>query len=86
MDYVLNLPSVWASSGYVEKRKLQLRVFPEGFFYNKKTDQPRTTKMNSVFTLIACLKGNTEEKETGTSETIFRNSGWVAPTGIESIL
>jgi len=79
LEYVLNLPSVWASSRYIEKRKLQLRVFPEGFFYNKKNDQPRTTKMNRVFALIARLKGNVEEKETGTSEIVFRNSGWVAP-------
>ena len=35
--------------------------------------------MNSVFVLVARLKGNTEEKETGTSEIIFRNSGWVVP-------
>ncbi len=62
-----------------------MRVFPEGFFYNKKNDQPRTTKMNSVFVLIARLKGNTEENKTGTSDVVFRNSGWVASTGIEPV-
>ncbi len=36
--------------------------------------------MNPVFSLIARLKGNTEEKETGTSEIIFKNSGLVVPT------
>ena len=86
LEYVLELSSVWAYSGYIEKRKLQLRVFPEGFFYNKKNDQPRTTKMNSVFVIIAHLKGNVEEKETGTSEIVFRNSGWVVPTRIEFAL
>jgi site-specific DNA recombinase len=85
LQYVMELPSMWASSDYVGKRKLQFRVFPEGFFYNKKNDQPRTTKMNSVFALIARLKGNTEENETGTSEIKFRNSGWVVPTGIEPV-
>jgi hypothetical protein len=35
--------------------------------------------MNSVFALIACPKGNLEEKETGTSEVIFKDSGLVAP-------
>jgi len=59
-----------------------MRVFPEGFFYNKKNDQPRTPKMIRVFAVIARLKGNVEEKETGTSEIILRNSGWVASTGI----
>lgn len=66
LEYVLNLPSVWASSNYIEKRKLQKRVFPQGFFCNKKNDQPRTTKMNRVFVVIARLKGNVEENETGT--------------------
>ncbi len=85
LEYVLELPSVWASSDYVRKRRLQFRVFPEGFYYNKKNDQPRTTKMNSVFTLIARLKGNAEEKETGISKITLKNSGWVAPTGIEPV-
>lgn len=85
LEYVLELPSVWASSNYVEKRKLQMRVFPDGFFYNKKNDQPRTTKMNSIFQLIASIKGNSEQNKTGTSEVIFRNSGWVARTGIEPV-
>lgn len=84
LDYVLELPSVWASSDYREKRKLQMRVFPEGFFYNKKNDQTRTTKMNSLFYCIARLKGNTEEKKAGTSEVILKNSGWVVPTGLVS--
>ena len=41
--------------------------------------------MNSVFSLIARLKRNTGEKETGTSEVILKNSGWVVPTGIEPV-
>lgn len=61
-----------------------MRVFPEGFFYNKKNDQTRTTKMNSLFYCIARLKGNTEEKKAGTSEVILKNYGWVAPQKLES--
>ncbi|MFT3949057.1 MAG: hypothetical protein QM763_18985 [Agriterribacter sp.] len=79
LEYVLELPSVWASSDYASKRKLQNIIFPEGFYYNKKNDQPRTTKMNSVFYCIARLKGNTGGKETGTSEVILRNSRVVVP-------
>ncbi len=83
LEYLLELPSVWASSGYAEKRKLQSLVFPEGFLYNKKTDQTRTTKLNSLFFCIARLKGNTEENKTGTSEVKLKNSGWVASPRIE---
>jgi len=79
----MDLKSLWVSSNYVEKRRIQSRVFPEGFYYYRKNDQPRTTKMNSVFALIARLRGNAEEKETGTSKVILRNSGWVVPARIE---
>jgi site-specific DNA recombinase len=83
VQYYRELPSTWTSSDYKEKRKMQSRIFPEGFYYNKKIGRPRTTKMNSVFTLIAHLKGNTEENKNGTSEVIFKNSGLVVSTGIE---
>jgi hypothetical protein len=40
--------------------------------------------MNSVFSLIARLKGNTGEQKTGTSELILKNSGWVELSRIKS--
>ncbi len=83
LEYLLELPSVWASSGYAEKRKLQSLIFPEGFLYNKKIDQTRTTKLNSIFHLIASIKGNSEQEKTGTSEVKLKNSGWVASPRIE---
>ena len=73
------------SRDYRDKQKLQFSIFPEGIYYSKKIDQPRTLKINSVFTLNARLKGLVEEKETGTSEVIFKNSGLVALKRIESI-
>lgn len=85
LEYLLELPSAWASSDYSGKRKLQNIIFPEGFYYNKKNDQPRATKMNSVFSCIARLKGNAEQKETGISEMILKNSGLVARTRIELV-
>ncbi len=36
LEYVTELPSLWASSNYIEKRKIQFRVFPDGFYYNRK--------------------------------------------------
>ena len=86
LQYVMELPSLWASSDYKEKRKLQFRVFPEGFYYNKKKGENRTTKMNSVFALIASIKGNSEQNKTGTPEVKFRNSGLVARTRIELVI
>ncbi|GAA4727414.1 recombinase family protein [Flavisolibacter ginsenosidimutans] len=84
-EYLMELPSVWTSSDYKGKQTLQFSIFPEGIHYSKKIDQPRTVKMNSIFTLTARQKGLVEERGTGTSELIFRNSGLVASTGIEPV-
>ncbi|SEV95141.1 hypothetical protein SAMN05428988_0733 [Chitinophaga sp. YR573] len=45
--------SMWASSNYAEKQRLQSRIFPEGIYYNKKTHEPRTLKMNKMFAFVA---------------------------------
>lgn len=86
VQYLVELLSLSASSGYKEKQELQRIIFPEGIFYSKKKGETRTTKINSAFTLIARQKGVLEEKETGTSEIIFKNSGLVAPIGIEQFI
>ncbi|MDQ3844949.1 MAG: hypothetical protein M3342_13175 [Bacteroidota bacterium] len=83
VEYLLELPAVWASSDYKEKQKLQFAIFPEGIYYCKQKHQPRTTKMNALFSWNAAQKGITEEKETGTSEVLFKNSGLVASPRIE---
>ncbi len=56
------LPSVWASSSFREKQKLQRLLFREGIYYNKQKDETRTTKINSVFSLIASLNGVSGQK------------------------
>lgn len=84
IEFTRNLAPTWDSSDFKEKLKIQKMIFPGGFYYDKKKGKPRTTKMNPVFSLIARLKGNTEENKTGTSEVIFKNSGLVVPTGRES--
>ncbi len=82
LDFLVELPSLWASSDYKRKQELQQTIFPEGIYFSKKKGETRTTKINSLFALIARQKGVLEEKETGISEVIFKNSGLVAPTGI----
>jgi hypothetical protein len=72
LDFLVELPSLCASSGYKEKQELQKKIiFPEGIFYSKKKGETRTTKINSVFALIARQKRVLEEKETRTFEVIF---------------
>jgi site-specific DNA recombinase len=43
------LKPLWDSGGYAQKQKLQNLVFPEGLLYNRKNDECRTPRINSVF-------------------------------------
>lgn len=74
-EFLSNKNHGWTSRDYQRKQELQRTIFPEGIYYSKKKGQTRTTKINSVFALIARQKGVLEEKETGISEVIFKNSG-----------
>jgi hypothetical protein len=48
-----NLCSLWLSSKFVEKQKLQYLIFPSGIMYNKKNNTVRTNEVNSIFAAIA---------------------------------
>ncbi|SHN35753.1 hypothetical protein SAMN05216311_11012 [Chitinophaga sp. CF418] len=72
---------LWASSDYREKQKLQLMIFPERIYYNKEKDQPRTTKINSLFSLVADLTGISDKKEPRPFEIILKKSGLVNRIG-----
>jgi site-specific DNA recombinase len=65
IELATELLSLWASSDYTSKQKLQNLIFPEGICYNKKKDESRTTKINSVFSSIACLRQLSGQKITG---------------------
>jgi DNA invertase Pin-like site-specific DNA recombinase len=79
------LPSVWAASDYSYKQKLQHLIFPEGIYYNKKNDESRTTKINSVFLSIARLQGLSGQKNNGFQSDFSLKSVSVVPTGIEPV-
>ena len=55
MDYIANLPSSWTLMSYRDKQLLQFLLFPDGIRYNKKNNECRTTRINSVFSYIAHL-------------------------------
>lgn len=56
------LGNLWEESDYNMKQKLQNLVFPEGVLYNKKNGQCRTTRVNFIFEIIACISGLPEKK------------------------
>lgn len=93
LDYFINrsveisteLPSLWASSDYSNKQKLQNLIFPEGIYYNKKKDESRTTKVNSVFLQIARLKQVSGQNGKGLQAENPLKFLWVVLAGIESV-
>ena len=61
----MKFPSLWASSSFNDKQKLQRLIFSEGIYYNKQKEQTRTTKINSIFLLNASLEGVAGQKNNG---------------------
>jgi site-specific DNA recombinase len=77
------LTTVWRLLPYKDKQAFQNLIFPEGIRYDKKNEQCRTTKINSVFRYIAQLVKDLGEIKTGESKIIFDFPHWVGPLGIE---
>lgn len=73
---------IWASSDYVQKRKLQNLIFPDGIFYNKGKDRILTGRINSFFQLIYSL--STESRSNKKGGTInFDNSSFLVIVRID---
>ena len=77
------LATAWASSDYNDKQTLQFLVFPEGIAYDRKKDQCRTLRVNSVFSYIEGQQRILEGKRKGNYNEILQFPGSVARTGIE---
>lgn len=45
VTYPMKLAPLWSSAKYSDKQRLQFLVFPEGIFYNRKTDGCRPKKL-----------------------------------------
>lgn len=68
IGFASKLPFKWLSADYFTKQQIQFLVFPEGISYNKKTDECRTTRINSVFSYIAHLQQGLSQKKSGIPE------------------
>lgn len=77
------LNTVWDSSDYFQKQKLQNLVFPEGITYNRKNDECRTIRTNSAFLSTAKLSRPLENCQNENSDIDSEFSCLVAPPGIE---
>ncbi len=77
------LATVWDSGGFRDKEKLQKLLFPEGIVFDRKIGAFRTTKVNSIFQLIASLQSIPEHEKRGQTDALHRLSPLADWTGLE---
>ena len=78
-----NLSSLWENGDYEMKQKLQFMLFPEGIYYNKKNDESRTGRVNSVFELLCSLSGDLAGQKKGEISMIKNLPDSVPGVGVE---
>lgn len=85
IQYALKLPSLWSLAEYREKQRLQFMVFPEGIFYNRKTDECRTGKVTGVFAYMAELERGLRESKSRNVDDLSNVAALVVLTRIELV-
>ena len=81
--YAGKLNALWDDGNYIQKQQLQFLVFPEGMYYNRKKDECRTERVNSVFLSIAQLASITGGEKNGNTGGSSNVAAWVASPRIE---
>jgi site-specific DNA recombinase len=82
-ELACQLTDLWNGSDYLGKQKLQYLIFPEGIFYNKKKDECRTEKVNSVFRFISGISREYTKNKDGLNGYYPDKSVLVAGAGLE---
>ncbi|WP_394332975.1 recombinase family protein [Pedobacter insulae] len=68
IDFALNMQSRWLTADYYTKQRLQFLIFPEGIGYDKKNDECRTPRINSLFAYVANLQQVLTKNKSGIPE------------------
>ena len=86
LKYSLKLPELWGSGNLEVKRSIQKMVFPDGILYDFKNDDYRTTRINSIFSVIPSLSVKNRHKKNGNKTDFSDYSRLVPGAGIEPAL
>jgi site-specific DNA recombinase len=78
-----NLSTVWDLSDYKGKHELQFLMFPEGIYYNRKTEGCRTSIVNPVIAHMSSLASVSNAHEKRDNQNILIVPCSVARSGIE---
>ncbi len=81
INYSSKLNSLWTSAGYHQNQQIQFIVFVDGIRYNRKKEESRTERLNSVFANISQLarvagkeKSEHKDKNISVSSLLWRIS------------
>ena len=77
------LPNLWDSRTLKAREHLQHLVFPEGIFYDRKSDEVRTSRINTLFVLTKRISDTYEAMKKGHFENFDETSLCVGMTGFE---
>ena len=78
-----SLQDIWVNGDLKQKQKIQHLVFPNGLGYDKPNDRVRTTKVNTIFSVIPSLSKKIEGIKKGESIPVNQFSDLVSPEGFE---
>lgn len=85
LGYTANLHELWDSEGYKERQRLQYLLFPKGIYYNKRTNECRTTELKSPFLWMIQQSQALSGNKVGIPELNLRYSDLVVPKGVEPL-
>jgi site-specific DNA recombinase len=77
---------MWSLGDFAIRQRLQFLIFPEGIFYNKKNDECRTERINSIFELIYSSSIRYVKKKKGQLNDFIQLPLSVVRRGIEPLL
>lgn len=71
VNFATGIAKKWLSADYRIKQRIQNLLFPEGLYYNRESDNYRTTRINMVFAFIADFKLKTQKIERAAASLIL---------------
>jgi site-specific DNA recombinase len=83
INFSTKLNALWDCGDYNQKQQLQFLVFPSGMRYNRKNDESRTERVNTVFLYMAELVDVLGKYKSGNNEGYFNAPAFVVRAGVE---
>lgn len=85
LEIASSIGRAWVFGSFALRRRLQYLVFPDGIYFDAKTEGYRTERVNFIFALIRSCSVALEATKNKLSAAKGAQSHWVPRTGIEPV-